>query len=61
MDGFDKKGRKVTKMKVLFRLSIMLTSLLETTQDAQYLDFGNSLDAFQNCSIHLIQSDLEVK
>jgi len=48
-------------MKLLLQLSILISSLLETKQDAQYLDFGDSLDTFQNCSIQIIQSDLEVR
>jgi len=47
-------------MKALLQLSFVIQLILRTSQDVQEVDFENSLDMFQDCSIHIIQHDLEV-
>jgi len=48
------------KMRALLKLHIIIQIIVNAIQDAQYLDFEDSLDMFQDCSIHLIQNDAEV-
>jgi len=39
----------------------MAQLIVKTSQDFQELDFEDSLDMFQDCSIHVILNDLEVR
>jgi len=47
-------------MRALLQLSILIHLIVKTSQDVRDLDFEDSLDMFQECSIHLIQNELEV-
>jgi len=51
----------MNKMKALLQLSILVQLISSTSQEVQELDFEDSLDMFQDCSIHLIENDLEVR
>jgi len=42
------------KMRAFFQLNVVISKILQTSQDVQDLDFGDSLDIFQDCSIYLI-------
>jgi len=51
---------KIKKMRTLLHLSILIHLIMTARPDVRYLDFEDNLDMFQDCSIHLIQNDLEV-
>jgi len=47
-------------MRAILYLSVLIHLTVKTRQDDQYLDFEDSLDIFESCSIHLVHIDLEV-
>jgi len=47
-------------MRAHLLIIIQISMIFQTKQDVRYVDFGDSLDAFQDCSMHLIWNDLEV-
>jgi len=47
-------------MRALIKFHIVIQIIANASQDAKYLDFEDSLDMFQDCSIDLIQNNVEV-